>query len=82
MRSFGACFAGKNGSGLAGADTDSVADTLAGDGSSGAMGGASSVRRASPRPTPQLLQKFASSRLIAWQRGHSIANLTPHVSQK
>jgi hypothetical protein len=82
MRSFAAWFAGTIDSAEAGADSDSVAGELSGDGPNGTMDGAACVRRTSSRPIPQLRQKFACLRLNAWQRGHCIGNLTPHTSQK
>jgi hypothetical protein len=65
--------------------TVEVKSSGAGASSGGAPGaaedGGPGARWASRRRVPQLLQKFASARLIVRQRGHSIGSRMPHTSQ-
>jgi hypothetical protein len=76
MSSFAARFAGPMDSGRAGANSDSVAGEVSGDGPNGTIDGTMC------RTIPQLLQKFAWLRLVARQRGQCNDNLMPHTSQK
>jgi hypothetical protein len=76
MSPLAARFAGPIDSGRAGANSDSVAGEVSGDGPNGTIDGTMC------RSIPQLLQKFAWLRLVAWQRRQRSDNLTPHTSQK
>jgi hypothetical protein len=82
MPSFAASLGGAGGGEGAGAESDAVAAELSGDDPKATIDGSTDGRLASRRPLPQWLQKFAWTRLIAWQRGHCLGNLTPQTSQK